>query len=45
MMLKLGDTAPNFELPDQSGNLVSLADYTNHSELLLYFYPADFTPG
>ena len=45
MMLKLGDTAPNFALPDQSGNLVSLADYTNHSELLLYFYPADFTPG
>ena len=45
MMLKPGDAAPNFALPDQSGNLVSLADYTNHSELVLYFYPADFTPG
>ena len=45
MMLKPGDTAPNFALPDQSGNLVSLADYTNHSELVLYFYPPDFTPG
>ena len=45
MMLKPGDAAPNFALSDQSGNLVSLADYTNHSELVLYFYPADFTPG
>jgi len=45
MMLKPGDAAPHFALSDQSGNLVSLADYTNHSELVLYFYPADFTPG
>jgi peroxiredoxin Q/BCP len=44
-MLKTGDTAPAFSLPDQSGNLMSLADFTGGRALVLYFYPADFTPG
>ena len=44
-MLKTGDTAPAFSLPDQSGNLMSLADFTGSRALVLYFYPADFTPG
>jgi peroxiredoxin Q/BCP len=44
-MLKSGDTAPAFSLPDQSGNLISLADFISSRTLVLYFYPADFTPG
>ncbi|MGB9429735.1 MAG: peroxiredoxin [Gammaproteobacteria bacterium] len=43
-MLKPGDTAPDFELPDQDGNQVQLADLLAHGPVLLYFYPADFTP-
>lgn len=36
--------APNFELPDQDGNVHSLADYAG-SWLVIYFYPKDDTPG
>jgi len=44
-MLKKGDPAPAFDLPDQDGNRVSLSDLLTSGPLLLYFYPADFTPG
>ena len=37
--------APEFSLPDQDGRDVSLTSLLNHGPLLLYFYPADFTPG
>lgn len=43
-MLKIGDSAPDFELPDQDGNLIRLATLLKNGPLLLYFYPADFTP-
>ncbi len=47
-MLKAGDTAPSFTLPgiDAAGNerVYSLDDYKG-SEVLLYFYPRDNTPG
>ena len=43
-MIKIGDTAPDFELPNQSGEAVSLAGLLGNGELVLYFYPADFTP-
>ena len=36
--------APNFKLPDQTGNFHQLADYKG-KWLLLYFYPRDNTPG
>ncbi len=39
-----GDQAPDFEAVDQNGEVKSLADY-NGKYLLLYFYPADNTPG
>lgn len=43
-MLKVGDKAPEFCLPDQSGKDQELADY--HGQwILLYFYPKDNTPG
>lgn len=44
-MLKRGDVAPAFELPDEEGRLVRLADLLAEKPLLVYFYPADFTPG
>lgn len=43
-MLKTGDTAPDFELNDQLGNPTSLSQLTANGELILYFYPADFSP-
>ncbi len=36
--------APDFNLPDQTGKYHSLADYAG-KWLILYFYPADDTPG
>jgi len=36
-MLPLGTTAPDFRLPDTSGKLVSLADFTGHPALLVMF--------
>jgi thioredoxin-dependent peroxiredoxin len=43
-MLKVDDTAPDFTLPDQDGKAVRLADLLAQGSVLLYFYPADFTP-
>lgn len=42
--LEVGQPAPDFSLPDQTGRTVSLADYRG-KWLVLYFYPKDFTPG
>lgn len=42
--LGVGDPAPEFELPDQNGELHSLEDYRNQW-VILYFYPKDETPG
>jgi len=44
-MLKKGDKAPEFTLPDQDGKPRRLADLLAGEALILYFYPADFTPG
>lgn len=43
-MLKKGDIAPNFSLPDINNNMVSLLDYRN-KWVIIYFYPKDNTPG
>ena len=42
--LKAGDAAPAFELPDQHGQTVRLADFGG-GKLLIYFYPKADTPG
>jgi peroxiredoxin Q/BCP len=42
--LTSGDTAPLFELLDQQGNLIKLADLKGR-KVLLYFYPKASTPG
>ena len=39
-----GAQAPAFTLPDQDGNPVSLDDFKG-AKVLVYFYPADDTPG
>jgi len=44
-MLSPGDTAPEFALPDHEGRRRSLRDLQDGGPLILYFYPADFTPG
>ena len=43
-MLNVGDSAPNFSLPDQEGKRHTLEDYRG-KWVVLYFYPKDDTPG
>jgi thioredoxin-dependent peroxiredoxin len=42
--LKVGDKAPAFDLEDQNGKKVRLADFRGQ-KLLVYFYPKASTPG
>jgi len=44
-MLKNGTTAPEFSLQDQDGTKHTLKSLLAKGPLILYFYPADFTPG
>ena len=44
MALAVGDKAPDFEVNDQDGKIVKLADYKG-KKVVLYFYPKDQTPG
>jgi thioredoxin-dependent peroxiredoxin len=44
-MLDIGGRAPEFTLPDHTGQPVSLSTLLRSGPLILYFYPADFTPG
>jgi len=41
----VGKKAPNFKLKDSRGKLVSLAELVREKNLILVFYPKDFTPG
>ena len=43
-MLETGTKAPEFTLPDQNGEMRSLADYRGQ-KVILYFYPKDMTSG
>ena len=43
-MIEAGSPAPDFSLPDQDGNMVSLGDFADR-RLVLAFYPLDFSPG
>ncbi len=43
-MLEPGTLAPEFTLPDQNGNPVSLSDFRGQ-KVILYFYPKDNTSG
>jgi len=44
-MLRIGDFAPDFTLPDQGGRPVRLSEVLGQRTVVLYFYPKDETPG
>src|SRR3984957_19991252 len=44
-MIKVGERAPEFTLPDETGKDRSLTEFLSAGAVVLYFYPADFTPG
>jgi len=43
--LKVGDKAPDFTLPDQNGNKVSLSQFLGKKNVVLAFYVLAFTGG
>ena len=43
-MLKVGDKAPDFNLPDADGNMRSLSEFKG-KKLVLFFFPKASTPG
>jgi peroxiredoxin Q/BCP len=43
--VKVGSVAPDFTLPSQSGEMVSLEDFLGHKPVVLFFYPKDDSPG
>ena len=43
-MLEVGQKAPDFSLPDQNGNNVSLSDFSG-KKVVLWFFPKASTPG
>jgi peroxiredoxin Q/BCP len=45
MPIRVGDLAPDFTLPNQSGQPVTLSDLRGKKAVVLYFYPKDDTPG
>ncbi|MFQ5894740.1 MAG: peroxiredoxin [Nitrospinota bacterium] len=44
MAVKVGDLAPDFELPRTRDQKVKLSDYRGKKNVLLAFYPFDFSP-
>jgi peroxiredoxin Q/BCP len=44
-MVRVGDEAPDFELPVHVGGTFRLSEHRGRSNVVLYFYPADFTLG
>ena len=42
--VRVGEPAPEFTLPDENGNERKLSDYRG-KQVVLFFYPADDTPG
>lgn len=45
MAVKVGDKAPDFTLPSQMGDNVTLSEYFGKKNVILYFYPKDETRG
>jgi peroxiredoxin Q/BCP len=43
--VKVGDKAPDFTLPSQMGDKVTLSEYFGKKNVVLYFYPKDETRG
>ena len=45
MTVKVGDKAPDFTLPSQMGDNVTLSEFLGKKNIVLYFYPKDETIG
>jgi len=43
--VQVGDSAPDFTLPEQSGEMINLKSLLKEKCVVLYFYPKDNTPG
>jgi peroxiredoxin Q/BCP len=43
--VEVGDPAPDFTLPSQTGEQVRLSEVWGRGPVVLYFYPKDETPG
>lgn len=43
--IKTGDKAPDFTLQSQTGDNITLSDFFNKKNIVLYFYPEDESPG
>ena len=43
--LKVGDTAPDFELPSTQGKKLKLSDFRGKKNVVVAFFPAAFTGG
>jgi peroxiredoxin Q/BCP len=43
--VEVGSVAPDFTLPSQSGEMVSLEDFLGRKPVVLFFYPKDDSPG
>ncbi len=44
MPLRTGQRAPDFDVTSSSGKQVKLSDFAGKKNVVLYFYPGDFTP-
>ena len=42
---EVGEQAPDFTLPDQDSNMVTLEEFRGKQNVVLVFYPGDSTPG
>lgn len=43
--MNVGDKAPDFKLPDETGSPRALSEFLEKGPVVLYFYPAAMTPG
>jgi peroxiredoxin Q/BCP len=43
--VRVGDPAPDFTLTSATGEPVTLSDFRGRSNVVLYFYPKDYTPA
>ena len=44
LKVQVGDSAPDFTLPSQTGQKVTLSQYRGKKHVVLAFYPLDWTP-
>jgi thioredoxin-dependent peroxiredoxin len=45
LTVKVGDKAPDFAIPSQMGDNVTLSEFLGKKNIVLYFYPKDETLG